>query len=78
MFAIDIKERLSKDPFEPFRIRASSGESYAITSPFQVAMMKSKVFIAFPDSDRWAELSYLHIAALESANGHSKRPPRRR
>lgn len=73
MLANDIKERLSRDPFEPFRIRASSGEAYAITSPFQVAMMKSKIFIAFPESDRWAELSYLHISALESnGNGHHR------
>jgi len=73
----DIKERLSKDPFEPFRIRSSSGESYDITSPFLVALMKSKLFIAVPNTDRWAELSYLHIAALESAeNGHGGRGTR--
>ena len=77
MLAIDIKERLSREPFEPFRIRASSGEAYAVTSPFQVAMMKSKVFIAFPDSDKWAELSYLHIAALESADAQSRGKRRR-
>ncbi|CAG0971301.1 hypothetical protein PHYC_01263 [Phycisphaerales bacterium] len=75
----DIKERLSKDPFEPFRIRGSSGESYEITRPFLIALMKSKLFIAFPNSDRWAELSYLHVAALESAtNGHGKRGGRGR
>ncbi len=77
MLAIDIKERLARDPFEPFRIRASSGEAYSISSPFQVAMMKSKVFIAFPDSDKWAELSYLHISALESAASHSRSKRRR-
>lgn len=76
MLAADIKERLSKDPFEPFRIRSSSGECYDIPSPFLVALMKSKLFIAVPNSDRWAELSYLHVAALESAgNGHSGRGP---
>lgn len=77
MLPADIKERLAKDPFEPFRIRSSSGETYEISSPLLVALMKSKLFIAVPDSDRWAELSYLHIAALESsANGHSRRGPR--
>ncbi len=77
MLASDIKERLSKDPFEPFRIRSSSGECYDITSPFLVALMKSKVFIAAPNSDRWAELSYLHVATLESAgNGHARRGTR--
>jgi hypothetical protein len=77
MLVADIKERLSKMPFEPFQIRSSSGERYEISSPFLVALMKSKLFIAVPNSDRWAELSYLHIAALESAgNGHSGRGSR--
>jgi hypothetical protein len=77
MLVADIKERLSKDPFEPFRIRSSSGESYEISSPFLVALMKSKVFIAVPNSDRWSELSYLHIAALQSAqNGYSHKASR--
>ncbi len=77
MLVADIKERLSKDPFEPFRIRSSSGECYDISSPFLVALMKSKLFIAVPNTDRWAELSYLHIAALESGkNGHNGRGSR--
>ncbi|MFN0134478.1 MAG: hypothetical protein ACKVW3_18345 [Phycisphaerales bacterium] len=74
MLAADIKERLLKEPFDPFRIRSSSGKVYAITQPFLVALMKSKVFIASPNSDRWDELSYLHIAALESmTNGHGSK-----
>lgn len=78
MVISDIKERLSKEPFEPFRIRGSSGETYDIPSPFLVAMMKTKLFIAYPNSDRWAEISYLHIAALESAgNGHARGRKRR-
>ncbi|MBC7773613.1 MAG: hypothetical protein H7210_14045 [Pyrinomonadaceae bacterium] len=77
MVVADIRERLSREPFEAFRIRGSSGETYDITSPFLVALMKSKVFIAYANSDRWAELSYLHIASLESAgHGHSLRASR--
>ena len=74
MIATDIKERLSREPFEPFRIRSSSGQIYDVTEPFLVALMKTKVFIAHPKSDDWDELSYLHIAALESIrNGHGRR-----
>jgi hypothetical protein len=74
MLAADIRERLLRDPFEPFRIRSSSGKVYDITAPFLVALMRTKVFIAAPNSDRWDELSYLHIAALESmTNGHRPR-----
>ncbi|MFM9957037.1 MAG: hypothetical protein ACKVZJ_03105 [Phycisphaerales bacterium] len=78
MIAADIKERLAREPFEPFRIRSSSGEAYEIPSPFLVAMMKSKIFIAFPNSDRWAELSYLHVASLESASNGGPGKHRRR
>lgn len=78
MLASDVKERLTRDPFEPFRIRSSSGKSYDITQPFLVAIMKTKIFIAAPDSDQWDELSYLHIAALESIPGSRKSQRRRR
>jgi hypothetical protein len=78
MILNDIRERLAAEPFEPFQIRSSSGQVYPITSPFLVALMKTKVFIAAPNSDRWAELSYLHIAALEGvSNGHGGRSRRR-
>lgn len=78
MIATDIKERLLREPFEPFRIRSSSGSSYDVPAPFLVALMKSKVFIAAPNSDHWDELSYLHIAALESLTSGQRRRTKRR
>ncbi len=78
MIAADIKERLQREPFEPFQIRTSSGDAYPVPTPYLVALMKTKIFIAAPNSDDWSELSYLHISAIESLkNGHS-RPKRRR
>lgn len=78
MIADAIKERLQRDPFEPFRIVASSGKAYRADNPFQVSLMKSRVFIAAPNSDKAAELAYLHIASVEgSVNGHSKNRPKR-
>jgi len=79
MIGDDIKERLLNEPFQPFRIRTSSGTAYEITAPFLVALMKTKVFIAVPNSDDWNELSYLHISALESiANGNGHRSRRKK
>lgn len=78
MIAADIKERLAREPFEPFLIRSSGGvgrQAYAVVNPFQVALMKSKIFIAAPNSDRWTELSYFHVAGLESLQ--AGRTPRR-
>ena len=73
MIAETIKERLSQQPFEPFVIRASSGHGCKVSSPDLIVLMKTKVFVAEPRSDRAATVSYLHIAAIEelgSGNGH--------
>ncbi len=57
---------LRRDPFEPFRIRLTSGDSYEIRDPNAVALGKNRAFVAFSDADRWAAFPYLHIAAVES------------
>jgi hypothetical protein len=74
---------LDREPFTPFRICLSSGESYDVRNPHMVALMKSKAFVALPDSERWTFVSYLHIASLETLSngrhprGGRRRPPRR-
>lgn len=71
-----IKEKLAQQPFEPFVIRSSSGQGYRVSSPDLIVLMKSKVFVAEPRSDRAATVSYLHIAAIEdlgNGNGHHTR-----
>ena len=76
MTSDSIVEMLERDPFEPFRICLSSGESYEVKNPHMVALLKSKVFVALP-ADRSTFVSYLHIAALETlSNGHAG--PRRK
>ena len=83
MTAEVIQHMLDQSPFTPFRVCLSNGESYEVRNPHMVALMKSKAFIALPHSERWAFVSYLHIAALESiSDGHppggaSKRKRRR-
>lgn len=77
MIAQTIREKLDQIPFEPFRIRASSGQAYLVRNPGLVVLMKSKVFVAEPNSDRAATVPYLHIAAVEELpNGHAKRARR--
>lgn len=74
-----IRERLSQGPFHPFRIRASSGQTYTVANPDLIVLMKSSVFIAEPNSDRAATVPYLHIAAVEHvANGSGKHRRRRK
>jgi hypothetical protein len=82
MIVDTIKEKLAEHPFEPFVIRASSGQGYKVADPSLVVLMKSKVFVAEPRSDRSATVAYLHIAGVEDlgGNGHGHRgaPGRKR
>lgn len=77
MTANDLRKRLECDPFEPFRVIGSSGREVVVSNPALVVLMKSAVFIAEPNSDRWSHIPYLDIAALESA-GPAKRGRKRR
>ncbi len=79
MAADSIVQMLEREPFEPFRICLSSGESYEVRNPHMVAIMKSKLFLALPDSERSTFVSYLHIAAVETiSNGRARGKRRRR
>lgn len=64
MIATSIRERLRREPFAPFIIRSSSGEAVRVASPDLAVLMKSEIFVAAPNSDRWAQLPYLHIAGI--------------
>jgi hypothetical protein len=77
MIVDDIREALKSDPFEPFRVVTSSGESYAVRDPQAVAIMKSRLFVTLP-RDRWTFASYLHITAIEKPPNGRTRGPRKR
>lgn len=81
MISDTLKEKLARQPFEPFVIRASSGHGYRVSSPDLIVLMKTKVFVAEPRSDQAATVSYLHITAIEEPgtsrrNGHARRTRR--
>jgi hypothetical protein len=70
----DLRNVLTRDPFEPFRVRLTSGDHYDIRDLLAAALMKSRLFIALPRSDRSVYVPYLHIAALETLeNGRGGR-----
>ena len=70
----DLRELLTRDPFQPFRVRLTSWDHYDVRDPSLAVMMKSRLFLALPNSDRSVHVPYLHIAALETlANGRTKR-----
>ncbi len=75
----NIREKLAREPFQPFRVRVTSGHTYVVRNPALVVVMRSELFIAHPNSDRHAFIPLLHVAAVETlGNGRTKRPSRRR
>jgi len=61
----DLKELMSAEPFVPFKIVLTSGSSYVVSSPFQVAVGKTQLDYYYPVSDRKAILRQNQIASFE-------------
>ena len=70
MSASTIKEYLSRQPFEPFRIVLSRGTIYDVCHPEMAMLLRNGVGVAVRDENgQLPELpiwcSFLHIAAVE-------------
>ena len=85
--AVNIREKLAREPFQPFRVRVTSGDAYVVRNPALVVLMRSELFIAHPNSDRHAFIPLLHVAAVEAgtsptgggrSNGNRLRARRRK
>lgn len=73
----DLKELVDREPLSPFRIVLTSGSTYDVTSPHQVAMGQSQINYHYPRSDRWAVLRLNQIASFEvRADAHRDIPSR--
>jgi hypothetical protein len=65
----DIRNKLRRVPFEPFRIRLSNNAVYDIAHPDQAAVGRSAIIIGIPApdlppdvADQFVEVSLLHVA----------------
>lgn len=76
MTAKDIAEVLHREPFEPFRVVTSSGESYVVRNPDLDATKERRQFIALP-GDRWTFVPYVHVASVEAVGYGRARRKRR-
>ena len=68
--AKQFKEMMAANPFRPFRIRMSNGETYDVTNHDGAFILSHCIEIAMePDSQgfpqRMARCSYLHINSVE-------------
>ena len=75
----DLYEFTRSQPFRPFRIHTSDGQSYDIVHPDQAIPMKSRVVIGLPDDegvlDRTEHVSLFHITRIEPLDPGE--PPRK-
>lgn len=60
-----IRNLLRQEPFQPFMIRLSNGESYEIRHPECAALSKTKVIVTFPEEDQEVFCSLIHINSVE-------------
>jgi hypothetical protein len=72
-----IREMLHREPFQSFRVVTSSGRSYVVHNPDFLALLRSAVFIAQPNSDEHAFVPLLHVTAVETA-GNGRKAHRRK
>jgi hypothetical protein len=68
----DIRELLRKEPFQPFRIHLSNGQTYDVTHPELGYVMRATMIVSRPATDvpymigdGFHVLSILHINNIE-------------
>jgi hypothetical protein len=65
MNADAIREMLGREPFQPFVIHLSSGETHDVRHPEHLAIGKGRIAITDPDADRVAICSLVHVTSIE-------------
>ncbi len=79
MTSQEVRAILEREPFQPVRVRLTSGDAYEIRSAGLAMVLKTRLFVAAPASDDWTLIPLIHIAAIETlANGHPRRGPHSR
>jgi hypothetical protein len=69
-----IRSMLLEDPFVPLEVRLANGDRHPIADPFDVAVGKFVVMIAYPDSGRTATCTPHQIVSIEKVKGEQPRP----
>jgi hypothetical protein len=71
-----IRELLDRDPFAVFRLVLSSGRHYDVVDPQMTVLLKSEIFVAFPDGERSSLIPLLHVTSVETLpDGRGRRTP---
>jgi hypothetical protein len=59
-----IREIVRRQPFEPFEVHMFNGEIYAVRHPEQCLLAGNRLLIYYPETDRLAYCSLVHIANI--------------
>ena len=73
-----IRDLRLRDPFIPFRVVMTSGQSFVIEDSELLAIGQSQLIYCLPHSDRVAHLRMNQIATIEELNGKHRSPPKKR
>lgn len=78
------RDLLNQNPFKPFRLVMSSGQSYEVRHPEMALLTKSDMLVGVGDTDEGVPAEFkicslLHVTAVEplAANGKSQRRGKR-
>ena len=66
-----IREWLTKQPFRPFILNLSNGESHEVRHPENVAIGKTRIAVTWPETDTFVHISLIHINSIEDAPNRS-------
>lgn len=66
MNAETIQEWVGRRPFEPFVVRLSNGERHEVRHPENVLILRSRIIIGYPETDRAVHCALVHINAIEA------------
>jgi hypothetical protein len=61
-----IREWLNRRPFEPFVLRLADGEAHEVRHPENVVLLKSRIIIGYPETDRVVHCALIHVDSIES------------
>ena len=72
----EIQDVLRRQPFEPFRVHLSNGQSYVVRHPESAGLTRTSVYVGTPAGDdkvpdRMIQCDLLHVVAIEPVDGHS-------
>ena len=65
MNAETFRDLLRRQPFEPFEIRMTNGDVHPVRHPEVVMLVGGRAVVGYPETERIAILSLLHVAAIE-------------